>query len=131
MTLNRWWLLVDYELCLINTSLDLWGLMQKKCLFSLTFSFLFIIEPMKESINKYVNQWRESVRILSYSLFNTFQNQSSSLYCDQSYHFHVAMGQRPRGVVAKISVLVWEIGWSVFTVISSIKDFPGGPLVSS
>lgn len=97
------------------------------------FSYIFILiyNWTNERINQYVNQWRESVRILSYSLFNTFQNQSSSLYCDQSYHFHVAMGQRPRGVVAKISVLVWEIGWSVFTVISSTKDFPGGPLVSS
>lgn len=80
----------------INTSLELRS-NAKQIFFFFTFSFLIIIEPMKESPNKYVNQWRESLSILSHSLFNTFQNQSSSLIVIKVIIFMLGMGQRLRG----------------------------------
>ena len=54
---------------------------------------------MKESINKHVDKWRESLNLFiafCLVLFRIEAQSDFSLYCDQGYHFQVGIRQRPR-----------------------------------
>ena len=104
-----------------NMCLERWGPIQKKCGLSLhVFSLVMLIEPMKASVNKSADPWCESLNLghhlLCLVLFRIEAQGEFSLHFDQGSPFQVAMGQRPRWAIAKVPVLVWGVGLSVFIV---------------
>ena len=122
-----------------NTCLELWGPLHRKCGLSLhAFSLVMLIEPMKASVNKSADPWRESLNLGHYLLclvlFRIEAQGDFSLHFDQTSPFQVAMGQRPRWVMARVPVLVWGICLSVFIVFSKVIDIyqrvDEGPLKS-